>query len=207
MGSPGLPFEVGILRRFLRRVTTFRTVTILIHRFADRAIARVPLDLRRVTPDNVGDASSMEDAARIEEFRRFLAHGDEGYYVYADGVVVHRTWCVRGPGTARLWHSYGRIELLPDDAYIHYCATAPAARGRGIYPQVIAHVAEQARARGARRVLIWAERDNVASQRGIARAGFVPEKTVTLSIRFGRGSQAERSQATGAPASENDRLG
>ena len=181
------------MRRIVRRVTTFRAVTILVHRFLARAIDRVSLDLRRVTPDNVGDASSMDDAARIEEFRRFLARGDEGYYVYDQaGAVVHRTWCVRGPGMARLWHSYGRLVVGEGDVYIHYCATAPGARGQGIYPRVIAQVAEDALSRGARRVLIWADRENVASQRGIARAGFVPDRAVTLAIRFGVGSQRER---------------
>lgn len=205
MGSPRLSIDgVSRVRKLLRRVTTFRTVTILVHRFAARTIARAPLDLRRVTPDNVGDAASMEDAARIDEFRHFLARGDEGYYVYLDGVVVHRTWCVRGPGTVRLWHSYGHLALGPGDACIHYCATAPAARGRGLYPQVIAHVAEDALARGASRVLIWAERENVASQRGIERAGFVPEKEVVLAIRFGQATQHERAPS---PGTEGARVG
>ena len=188
-GSNGRSGAVG---RLLRRVTTFRTVTILVHRFAGRTIARSALDIRPVTSGNLEDAASMEDATRLAEFRRFLARGDQGWYAYKDGVVVHRSWLVRGPAQARLWHSYGHLELGPEDAYLHYCETAPAARGLGIYPQVLALAAEGALERGCRRVLIWTDADNVASRNGIARAGFVPEREVKLVIRFGRSRQVER---------------
>ena len=182
----------GALRRLLRRVTAFHTVTILVNRFGGRTVAASPLDIRRVTPANVEDARSMDTPGRVEEFRRFLERGDAGYYAYRNGVVVHRSWLVRGPGQARLWHSWGRLDLEPCDAYLHYCETAPAARGTGIYPQVIALAAETALASGVQRVLIWTDADNLPSLRGIRRAGFVPERRVRLDIRFGRARQIER---------------
>jgi ribosomal protein S18 acetylase RimI-like enzyme len=128
----------------------------------------------------------MDPPERVEEFRGFLARGDVGYYAYLGGRVVHRTWVRRGPVRGPLWLAWGSLEVGPSQAYVHYCETAPAARGHGIYPAVIAHAAREARDAGARDVLISSRVDNVASLRGIARAGFDERERHVLRIRFGR---------------------
>jgi GNAT superfamily N-acetyltransferase len=67
-----------------------------------------------------------------------------------------------------------RIRLVPGEAYIWDCATALPYRRRGLYTALLAHIVAELRAEALCRVWIGADGDNVASQRGIARAGFRP---------------------------------
>jgi len=67
-----------------------------------------------------------------------------------------------------------RIRLVPGEAYIWDCATAPPYRRRGLYTALLAHIIGELRAEGLCRGWIGADGDNVASQKGIARAGFRP---------------------------------
>jgi GNAT superfamily N-acetyltransferase len=125
----------------------------------------------------------------VDEFRSFLARGDRGFYAYRDGRVVHRTWVRMGPATERLWHAWGAIEVPAGEAYLHYCETAPSARGLGLYPATLAHAAGVARLLGAREVSISTDLENAASRRGIERAGFTEYRRVRVDIRFGVGTQ------------------
>ncbi|HEY4721317.1 MAG TPA: GNAT family N-acetyltransferase, partial [Anaerolineae bacterium] len=67
-----------------------------------------------------------------------------------------------------------RIHLLPGEAYIWDCATAPAYRRLRLYTGLLLHIAEQLRAEGLCRVWIGADGDNMASQQGMALADFRP---------------------------------
>jgi hypothetical protein len=64
------------------------------------------------------------------------------------------------------------ITLLPGEAYIWDCATLPAFRQNYLYSALLVHILGALRSEKLCRVWIGADLDNVASQRGIARAGF-----------------------------------
>ncbi len=66
-----------------------------------------------------------------------------------------------------------RVRLLPGEAYIWDCFTVPTYRQQGIYSALLAYILGKLRRDGLRRAWIGADLDNVASQRGIARAGFL----------------------------------
>ncbi len=65
-----------------------------------------------------------------------------------------------------------RIRLLPGEVYIWDCFTAPQYRGKHLYSALLAHILNELRLEGWRRAWIGADLDNLASQKGIARAGF-----------------------------------
>lgn len=174
--------------RALRRFLTFRTVVCIVYRHA-RPVASADADIRAVTSVNVEDARSMEPPERIDQFRSFLARGDRGWYAYLDGRVVHRSWLVRGPTVMRLWSRFGAWPIPDGAAYLHYCETAPEARGHGIYPAVLSHAARDS---GAREVYISTEEGNVASRRGIEKAGFAEIARATVYVAFGVGVQSVR---------------
>jgi GNAT superfamily N-acetyltransferase len=67
-----------------------------------------------------------------------------------------------------------RIHLMPGEAYIWDCATAPAYRQQRLYTGLLMHIATQLQTEGLCRVWIGADGDNIASQRGMASAGFQP---------------------------------
>jgi L-amino acid N-acyltransferase YncA len=52
------------------------------------------------------------------------------------------------------------------------CFTEPEARGRGLYPALLRAMCDELARRGHRRAIISCAPDNVASRRGIERAGF-----------------------------------
>ncbi len=66
------------------------------------------------------------------------------------------------------------IHLLPGEAYIWDCGTAPTYRRQRLYAALLVHIADQLRAEGLCRVWIGADEDNVASQQGMVLAGFRP---------------------------------
>ena len=176
--------------RALRRFSTFRTVVCIVYRHERAAPSASGADIRAVSAAHVEDALSMDSPRRIEEFRSFLARGDRGYYAYVGGRCAHRSWLVRGPATMRLWGRYGAWPVGAEEAYVHYCETSAEARGLGLYPAVLGHIARETV--GLRSLYIATEQDNQASRRGIEKAGFVEIAHVTVRVAFGAGFQSVR---------------
>jgi hypothetical protein len=67
-----------------------------------------------------------------------------------------------------------RLRLLPGEAYIWDCATVPAFRQLRLYTALLVYIVGELRTQPLCRVWIGANMENVASQRGIAHAGFRP---------------------------------
>lgn len=67
-----------------------------------------------------------------------------------------------------------RLTLLPGEAYIWDCFTLPAFRQNYLYSALLVYILGELRSGNFCRAWIGADLDNVASQRGIARAGFKP---------------------------------
>jgi hypothetical protein len=64
------------------------------------------------------------------------------------------------------------LKLIPGEAYIWDCATLPAFRQNHLYSALLVYILDELCAQSLCRVWIGADLGNVASQRGIARAGF-----------------------------------
>jgi L-amino acid N-acyltransferase YncA len=175
--------------RLLKRLSTFRTVPCIVYRHKQLHELAAGGEIRGVTMDSAADALSMDPPGRIEEFRRFLARGDRGYYGYVSGKVVHRSWLVKGPAIMPLWRRFGAWPVAAGEAYVHYCETSPEARGRGFYPAALSRIAHDAQAEGIRALFIATEKDNHASRRGIEKAGFAEIAYVVVRVMFGVGSQ------------------
>lgn len=93
-----------------------------------------------------------------------------------DDRLVHVSWCASR--SLRI-DEVGRLWQLPDgECCVYDVVTAPEARGRGIYPAVLSWIREDAARRQFRRVWIYAESTNHASERGILRAGFTAAGTI-----------------------------
>lgn len=180
------------LTKLGKRLQTFRRIRLVIAEHREPATIDAPVTIVPVDEQRLDDARTMDSPARIEEFRRFLARGDRGFYAYRDHRVVNRAWVIIGPGSCDLWHGYGRLVIPAGTAYVHYCETAPEARGSGIYPAVLAHVARTLNQEGIATIRISTTRDNVASLRGIERAGYRIVRQVELRIMGGFGIQSSR---------------
>jgi ribosomal protein S18 acetylase RimI-like enzyme len=65
-----------------------------------------------------------------------------------------------------------RLKLQPGEAYIWDCFTMPAFRQRYLYTALLSYIARSLQEEHLQRVWIGTNTDNLASQRGITRAGF-----------------------------------
>jgi hypothetical protein len=110
------------------------------------------------------DASSAgEIQTRFDTGRRCYSAWVEGNLAAYGWVSFDEEWI----GELRL-----RLRLLRGEAYIWDCATLPAYRQKLLYSALLGFIIHELAAQGLRRAWIGADLDNVASQRGIARAGF-----------------------------------
>lgn len=83
------------------------------------------------------------------------------FYVWHEGRIVHASHL--------LWRNPRLAFMGRDDVHIGPCWTDPGHRGRRLFPAVIGRIATRFR---DRTVWMIADEDNVASRRGIKRAGF-----------------------------------
>jgi hypothetical protein len=104
----------------------------------------------------------------------------EVYSRFETGRSCYTAW-VEGQIAAYGWVSFTeemigelnlRLRLLPGEAYIWDCATLPAFRQKRLFSALLVYMVKELQAEPLCRLWIGADLDNVASQRGIARAGF-----------------------------------
>jgi hypothetical protein len=107
--------------------------------------------------------------ALAEVYKRFEA-GRSCYTAWVEGQLAAYGWVSFDEefiGELNL-----RLRLLPGEAYIWDCATLPAFRQKRLFSALLVYMLGELQAEPLCRVWIGANLDNVASQRGIARAGF-----------------------------------
>lgn len=89
---------------------------------------------------------------------------DVCYEVFDHDTFVHRSFLYR---RLRVLSLLGKVGPA-----IGNCVTSEAYRGQSIYPKMIARIAADTLAAGVKEVFIIVNSDNVASIRGIEKAGF-----------------------------------
>jgi RimJ/RimL family protein N-acetyltransferase len=108
------------------------------------------------------------------------AHGESGWLALdASGHVVGHTWRIDSMGSTVI---RGPIPVEPGWAYLHYGWVDPTWRGQGILPALMCNSMLQALTIDG-----WSVRGfsadivptNVASQRSVAKLGFVPVRRIT----------------------------
>ena len=180
-------------------MSTFRSSTVLLFRHEQPLEPDPAVDIRPVNESMLGDAREMESPSMIETFRQFLRQGDWGYFGYRNGRMAHRSWVQLGPRRVPLWHRFVPHEVHSGEALIHYCETAPAARGAGLYTAALRCIVRDLRAQSIKTIWISTTADNTASRRAIERAGFREHSRFRIRVWFGVGFQ-HAITATPSPA-------
>jgi ribosomal protein S18 acetylase RimI-like enzyme len=125
---------------------------------------------RRLTPDLLLELADSNLASSSAEILRRLNAGKYCYAAWIEDRLAAYGWVSfveEHIGELNL-----RIKLLPGEVYIWDCATAPEFRGKHLYSSLLSHIIQELHAEGFCRAWIGTDLDNVASQKGIARAGF-----------------------------------
>jgi hypothetical protein len=113
--------------------------------------------------------SAIEPGTATEFIKR-LESGRRCYTARVDGQLAAYGWVSftdEDIGELNL-----RIKLLVGEAYIWDCVTLPAYRNQHLYSALLAFIVGELHARSYCRAWIGADLENVASQKGMARAGF-----------------------------------
>lgn len=86
-------------------------------------------NIKHATDDNLKDVLYFQHKKYIDIFNNFLSLGDKGYFGYLKGRCIHRSW-VKLNEQIVYPHWASPYKLKKDEISIHYCATAPEARGK-----------------------------------------------------------------------------
>ena len=119
-------------------------------------------------------AADVELLARLhgvapDEIQRRFDEGNRCYLAYLDGEPVGYGWVATKVG--RIEEAGLSWPLGPQDRHLWDFVTLPPYRGRGVYPHLLQTIL-RAESEGAEHFWIGHRGDNLATQRGILKAGF-----------------------------------
>jgi ribosomal protein S18 acetylase RimI-like enzyme len=137
---------------------------------APAIMPRTHADFRRVTLDLAPALAAATGSPTLTEITKRLESGRQCYAAWVNGQIAAYGWVSiveEDIGELNL-----RIKLLPGEAYIWDCATLPAFREKLLYSALLVYILGELRAQNLCRAWIGADSDNLASQKGMARAGF-----------------------------------
>ena len=102
----------------------------------------------------------------FEVRRQTVDRAKDCYLVAMEGETAHRSWLHRSVRLPRRFGFDGSVPVIGD------CHTVERFRGRSIYPQVLRYIARDVARRDAKPVYVLVSPANLASIRGIEKAGF-----------------------------------
>lgn len=167
-----------------------------------------PATVVPIEHDNFAFAeATAEDAARFardigtDSERTFSARLSDPettcYLASLGNRIAHSSWVT----TAAAWTREIRAYVMPQNgtAYVYESYTAPAERGKGAYPFLLSNLCRDLAQRGIAQLWVAVQASNPASQRAVAKVGFVDTARVAYRRRLGRLTVGPPPAASGAP--------
>ena len=151
----------------------------------------VPTMFRRVGTEFISELASIMGADSSAEILKRFESGRRCYTAWVEGKLAAYGWV--SPQEEFIGELNLRIRLVPGEVYIWNCFTVPAFRQHGLYSALLTYIITELRVEQLCRAWIGADLDNIASQRGIARAGFhyiadlVIERVLALRLAWVQG--------------------
>ncbi len=166
-------------RIVLKRIYTNDTVLLLEKKLPTTFTSN--LQIKLATANNIKDTTYFQSKTYLKQFHSFLAHGDLGYLAYLNNNCIHRSWVTVKTGKINL-HKFCAIELKPNEAFIQYCETAPEARGKNVFTDVLTKIADDLT---NKHLLTAVFSNNSSSLKSFTKAGFVEIERYNISIFLG----------------------
>jgi len=131
------------------------------------------LDLRigLVPPADIDSLCAL-GADNRETWKLRLERGDECCGAWIGDDLVHYSW-IQLEGKHAITSAAIEIPLRTGEFWIYNCRTSETHRGRRIYPRTLERIVLDRFAAGSTTAWIYTTENNIASQRGVERAGFV----------------------------------
>jgi hypothetical protein len=175
----------SFVRKVLRRLD--RTVgagTVRVHvycLFAEDAVPNLScppgLTVTRLLPGQMPRLKEVFSSFALSELEETQRRQSECYGAWLSGQLVHYSW-VQASGSHLILEAGRHVEIKLGEFWIYDCRTSPSARGLGIYPYVLTFISHDHRRKGLGEGVIYTTEENVASQRGILKAGFHLKETL-----------------------------
>jgi RimJ/RimL family protein N-acetyltransferase len=138
-------------------------------------------EVRRLSDDDL--CSLYEDNDMKEQAERFARLGyNSAFGVFVDGTLAHVAWLITEEHDRKT--RIRNVRLRSGEAEITHCLSRPESRGQGLYPLAIRALCKIATERGIREVFMITGINNLASRRGIEKAGFRSKGSI---LRFSIG--------------------
>ena len=131
---------------------------------------RIPAAFSRVESPGAAELGAAMGQAALSEVRGRFQAGRRCYVARVDGHIAAYGWVSFDEefvGELNL-----HLKLLPGEAYIWDCLTLPDFRRHYLYSALLTYIVGELNKDDVSRVWIGADTENIASQKGIARAGF-----------------------------------
>lgn len=112
-----------------------------------------------------------------------FARGEHFWTVQQADVILAYCWATQEP--VEIGELRCVVSPRADEIYLYDAFTFPESRGQNLYPALLQRVLDASRQAGLRRALIFVMSDNVASIRGVQKAGFREFQRVTCQHIFG----------------------
>lgn len=139
---------------------------------------RCPLEIRKYRSEDISllvdFLGEIEESVVRKRAKYFFDKGGELFLVFSKDKLVHIAHLCFYPGIHETHplEVHPIVELKEDEVFIGYCQTHPEFRGQLIYPATLQHILRYAVAQNKKRCFISTSPRNLASIRGIEKAGF-----------------------------------
>lgn len=155
--------------------------TIVLYSLKNYQIQTSVATIKHATNENLKDVLYFQPQRYIDIFKNFLSLKDKGYFAYLQDKCIHRSWLKSNEQIVHPHWAYP-YKLKENEVFIHYCETAPEARGKNIYPHVLSNIIEENQGKD---ILISVNDENIASKKGVEKVGFRERERVIVLIILG----------------------
>jgi len=191
-GRYHLWFGLKIIQRLSHRILIYsRSYLFAITELAEETVeAKCPLHIQKATMKDIWLVVSLygcdEDSHKRQVIEDAFEKGDECFLVFEGKNLAHCSWVRRGGSIGLSLNQLYRHQLGQNEACIYNCETSSVYRGMHIYPAVLQYIHKQCFAQGVKKIYICCDIQNIASVRGIERAGFRRERIIRVMKVFGK---------------------
>ncbi len=148
-----------------------------------------------LSPEQVGRLLDIGPFDRSDGLRR-MDRGDLCYTVCLDGRLAHYSWVQRS-GSHPITEAALTLPVERGELWIYNCRTVDWAKGKRIYPATLERITNDHFAQGYWTAWIYTTQENIASQKGILRAGFCQVATLRalrVGSRYFRSGRVDQGQ-------------
>jgi len=146
---------------------------------------RLVCELRAISTADIEDLKSVRTLSefKIDQFHQRMERGDQCFVAVHAGKPVHFSW-LQTSGSHPISPAARSWLVKPGEAWIYDCRTADVAQRNGIYPFVLTSILRHLNSQSFTYAWIYTSTSNIASQKGIKKAGFKLKKHLYC-IEFG----------------------